>query len=702
MKKVIIYILLAILFISWSEDTNENSRMSYSWLNDFAKTCFNNGETLNVIWKSDYPRAQSLDRDGNVLWSENGVVVGDCAVPDLDGGIISATASGSSYTIKRINHRHQQSWQHTITGPSSAISEYVYLGLVSDENGGAIVVTNYHNGSTGLYEVRVRKYNHDGGYVWDLGLTGDAGSAGPLKAVSDGFGGVYYSRPGTGGSVYIDHINSNASTAWSSSISSLNFTFPNYLIADGSGGVIYVGEQAASGVIYAGKLSSAAANMWGAGTHVFNSSDYHVVSDGQGGIFAGSHTRQSIFAQRVNSAGTALWGTEGRRVVTGKTAHCRPTMVSAGAEGALLFWPDNRNFDLDIYGQKISSDGRMLWDAAGVPICTAKGDQFQVVAERVNSGGTLVSWSDFRNLNNYDVYAQKVCDNGTIGYCLQDFQAVIKADRYGGVSPVTINFDGSDSVCSKSEIISWYWDFGDGSDGAGEQITHTYSSPGRYEVTLTVTSADNCKSIVTEEVLVFGSADEVRAEVSLSPSQIKAYGNESSSVYITLYKTATNAVIGFDLGISTGVSTGTLEDELVYVSGLRYYRQALSSGDPGTATLTVYLDGVSIGSGEISYLWPQPPVNFYVNWNANRGLFQGQFSPELEWNPNTTSTFEIVKYRIYRADGSSNYKLIAEVESTVLTYSDQMLSSGINYSYYITAVDSEGDESDPSDIVTSP
>lgn len=50
-----------------------------------------------------------------------------------------------------------------------------------------------------------------------------------------------------------------------------------------------------------------------------------------------------------------------------------------------------------------------------------------------------------------------------------------------------ITFDGSGSVDPDGTIITYEWDFGDGNDGQGETVTHFYTVPGTYTVTLVVT-----------------------------------------------------------------------------------------------------------------------------------------------------------------------------------------------------------------------
>ena len=56
-----------------------------------------------------------------------------------------------------------------------------------------------------------------------------------------------------------------------------------------------------------------------------------------------------------------------------------------------------------------------------------------------------------------------------------------------GVAGVEVSFDASESIDPGGTIESYAWDFGDSTSGAGENPVHTYSEPGIYVVTLTVT-----------------------------------------------------------------------------------------------------------------------------------------------------------------------------------------------------------------------
>ena len=57
----------------------------------------------------------------------------------------------------------------------------------------------------------------------------------------------------------------------------------------------------------------------------------------------------------------------------------------------------------------------------------------------------------------------------------------------GGKVGVAVHLDGSASRGATGNIVLYQWDFGDGATASGATVEHTYSTPYRYIVTLTVT-----------------------------------------------------------------------------------------------------------------------------------------------------------------------------------------------------------------------
>lgn len=69
----------------------------------------------------------------------------------------------------------------------------------------------------------------------------------------------------------------------------------------------------------------------------------------------------------------------------------------------------------------------------------------------------------------------------------------------------TVAFDGSASNDPDGAIVSYEWDFGDGTSGSGATPTHVYTKPGDYLVRLTVTDDAGGADIVSHTVAVVGN-----------------------------------------------------------------------------------------------------------------------------------------------------------------------------------------------------
>jgi PKD repeat protein len=72
----------------------------------------------------------------------------------------------------------------------------------------------------------------------------------------------------------------------------------------------------------------------------------------------------------------------------------------------------------------------------------------------------------------------------------------------GGSVPVAVAFDGTASaVAPGSTIVAWEWNFGDGSPpSSGPSVQHTYSAPGSWWATLTITDQTGAKDTIATEI----------------------------------------------------------------------------------------------------------------------------------------------------------------------------------------------------------
>jgi PKD repeat protein len=95
--------------------------------------------------------------------------------------------------------------------------------------------------------------------------------------------------------------------------------------------------------------------------------------------------------------------------------------------------------------------------------------------------------------------------------------AVAEADQTSGPAPLTVNFNGIESTEPDFQPLTYYWDFGDSNAGEGPRVTHRYSVPGTYLVTLAAADDYGKFDLATLEILVTG--DNTSPAVEANPTQ---------------------------------------------------------------------------------------------------------------------------------------------------------------------------------------
>lgn len=160
-------------------------------------------------------------------------------------------------------------------------------------------------------------------------------------------------------------------------------------------------------------------------------------------IFAWSDTREGvrdIFAQKVTSDGTKLWGDLGVPVVIAEGRQEDPILVSDGEGGAYFIWIDYRYEpeDGDIFGQHLNSEGlvdTLTWGAEGTPLTTVPGKQVSPNMCIDGLGGVFVIWDDNSLSNSGQIYAQHLTQSGSLDDpAVAGFPIITSSGSHPGVS----------------------------------------------------------------------------------------------------------------------------------------------------------------------------------------------------------------------------------------------------------------------------
>jgi PKD repeat protein len=84
--------------------------------------------------------------------------------------------------------------------------------------------------------------------------------------------------------------------------------------------------------------------------------------------------------------------------------------------------------------------------------------------------------------------------------------AVIVATPDNGYEPLVVDFDGSGSHSTDSQIVKWEWKFGDGGQWyeiSGGVAQHTYTSAGKFRAQLRVTDDQGRRDTASVVIHVF-------------------------------------------------------------------------------------------------------------------------------------------------------------------------------------------------------
>ncbi len=142
-----------------------------------------------------------------------------------------------------------------------------------------------------------------------------------------------------------------------------------------------------------------------------------ITTDGRDGAIItwrdGRNGSYDIYAQRVDSNGDIVWEENGIPICTHKASQSNPVIVSDLNGGAIIVWGDTRNGSQDSYAQRINTQGEKLWKQDGVSICIEPNLQDDFTAISDGKGGVIIVWEDWRS-GNQDIYAQKLATDGSI------------------------------------------------------------------------------------------------------------------------------------------------------------------------------------------------------------------------------------------------------------------------------------------------
>jgi len=627
-----------------------------------------------VVWWDQASRiyAQRLSAGGVPLWTLDGVAVCTAVgarertsiTPDGAGGAVIAWQDMRNYShmdiyAQRLSADGVAQWTADGVALCTAAGDQRYTAIVGDGSGGAVVAwQDYRAGNADIYARRISAAGVAQGAADGVALCDTALDQTDPVIATDGRGGAIVAWTDWRNfvtsytDIYAQRLSTSDAAAWTDhgvALCTLGQYQDNATIAsDGAGGAIVVWRDARTGYeIYAQRVSGAGVAQWAANGIVlgtgsgFRSNPVATMDLAGGAIVAWYDFRSGnsdIYAQRVSSAGTALWTAGGLPVCSATGGQYYPRIAADGAGGALVGWCDERTGESNVHAQRLAADGAASWTADGVAVCTALGAQTEVVVASDAGGGAILTWYDERSGTH--VYAQRV-------------------DRWGylGAEPVIAGAEDVPNDQGGQVKLSW--------DASPLENDLLYENIESYRVYRAVPPGTAALALV--------------ANAAAGEAGLPALDGVRDRLLVTMQGAATF--------YWEYVATVTAD----HLPGYSYVVPTTGDSIGGSNPLTLFMVQARAAGGE--NWWNSAPDSGYSVDNLAPealALFTGEYAAgtsTLHWAVSTAP--DLSEYRLYRGDAAD---FVPAPENLVVAQADTgyVDAAGRPYYYKLCAVDVHG------------
>lgn len=249
------------------------------------------------------------------------------------------------------------------------------------------------------------------------------------------------------------------------------------------------------------------------------------------------------------------------------------------------------------------------------------------------------------------------------------------------------------STIASGNIMSYDWNFGDGSNITALNPTHEYTAPGNYQVTLNLTSGNGCTANVTNQVTInslpqvnftsntvcYGSATQFGDLSTVSNGTINYwhwnFGDGDTSTTASPAHNFANAGY-YDVTLVAGSATGCVDSMTLNVTVNPSPEALFSANEVCLGEPTVFTDASSIINGVIDvYDWNfgdgntsslQNPTHTYANpgtYNVSLRVVSDMACDDvmnmaLRVNPKPAATFTTPSVCVYNAASFNSQSII--------------------------------------------
>lgn len=224
----------------------------------------------------------------------------------------------------------------------------------------------------------------------------------------------------------------------------------------------------------------------------------------------------------------------------------------------------------------------------------------------------------------------------------------VTASEYYGIAPLKVNFDGSKTKDPDGKIIEYRWDFGDGSYGAGKTASHTFETPGDFNVILS--AIDNNLMIGVGKVQISVRTGEPAAVIEADP--ITGFAPLEVSLDASKSTDEDGTIVSYAWDLGDGAKSSDIKLTHTYEHG-GSYNVTLTVEDNDQRTDTA-IQNIRIYEKPIAEFKATPEEGILpltVNFDASASVDHDGTISEYYWNfgdgeksegMTTSHTFEVI------------------------------------------------------------
>lgn len=320
--------------------------------------------------------------------------------------------------------------------------------------------------------------------------------------------------------------------------------------------------------------------------------------------------------------------------------------------------PAPRGGNLDIQAQISDAQGNVIAtvNPAGLPATVNQflsAGVYYLTIDGVGAGDLATGYSDYASIGQYSFTGTLAATSALPP------TAAVTATALSGTTPLTVGFSSTNSTDADGSIVSYSWNFGDGTNSTDPNPIHVYNSAGTFTAVLTVT--DNSGLTDTDSVVISATApanqlptavagaDKTSGSAALTVNFSSAgsndpdgtianyswdFGDSTTSnqanpshvynnvgTYTATLTVTDNSGASASSSVTINVQSATVVS--IFVKGIAMSLVASGRNDSARAVITVYdSNGV-----------PRPNVTVSGNWS---GLTSGSFTATTNANGQAT------------------------------------------------------------------